>query len=252
METIPRYTQGYGKGSGKKYDKKINNKFELFIWNLEKHILTKIRKNNFKTTKNKKHLDFACGTGRVIKHLEKNFENQTGIDTSKYMVEEAKKKTKKAKYVVGNILDKKLTKQKFDLITSFRLFLNLDKEFRVPILKELRTHLKYDGLLVVNNHMNRYSLLGIQFFLRKKLLGQGRDKKGKKGVINTMSEYEFRKHLNEAGFKVEEVYRFTLLPGRNNCILLPEKILEKVELFLSKIPILNLIGKDQIYVCTRK
>ena len=105
--------------------------------------------------------------------------------------------------------------------------------------------------------MNRYSLIGFQFWIRRKLgtkLARDYTSKvnGKKrGIINTMSEYEMRKLLKKTGYKIIKIHRFSLLPGRKSLILLPKKIILPLEKIMSKIPIINLFGKDQIYVCKK-
>ncbi|MFA5776875.1 MAG: class I SAM-dependent methyltransferase [Parcubacteria group bacterium] len=245
------YTKSYQNNSkrGKGYDKKIENKFELFIWELEKYFLKRIVSGNFRNLGKVSYMDFACGTGRIIEYLNKefNFKEIIGIDTSFAMLEEAKKKTN-ADFLCGNIVENKnlLDGKKFDLITSFRLFLNMEKENKGIILAELCKCLKDDGYLIINNHINRFSLLGIQFWIRKNLLKE----KGK--IINTATEKEFRKLLDESGFEIIKIEKFTVFPGRKKIILLPEKILFKSELFLSKIPLIRNLGLNQIYICRKK
>lgn len=243
------YTKGYfRKNAGRSYDKVVSNRYELFITTLEEYYLKKTINKYFENKP--KHLDFACGTGRVLKILENNVKSQTGIDTADEMVKEARSKVN-ATFHVGNILERKIMNEKFDLVTSFRLFLNLNEKYRGPILEKLRSYLKDDGLLIVNNHMNRYSLLGFQFFFRNKILRHSLKRDGGK-IINTMSEYQLRKHLKKEGYKVIKVCRFGFFPGRKNLIFLPEKVLFRLELLISKIPLINLFCKDQVYICRKK
>lgn len=242
------------KNFGKKYDKIISNKFEILIWNVEKKILKKIYKKYLNNPKIN-YLDFACGTGRIITYFvnELGIKNAYGMDTSKPMLNEAKKKTI-AKFINKNIVkeEKLLIDKKFSLITSFRLFLNLEEKNRDIILKKLHKNLDdKNGYLIINNHLNRYSFLGIFFWIRH-LLGEKINRKNNQGILNTMSEREFRKLIKKNGFKIVKTYRFVLFPGRKNFIVLPEKILINIEIFLSKIPILNLFCKDQIFLCKKK
>lgn len=246
------YTNEYieKKDCGINYDNIISNKFESLIWEIEKKKLKEIVKS---MNNSDLYLDFACGTGRVINFLSKKFENSIGLDTAENMLKFAKNKNSSSKFICGNIIEDKnlLNNQKFEIITSFRLFLNLESDNRKKILIELRKYLNDDGTLVINNHMNRYSILGLQFWMRS--IFKPRSKRSNKNrIINTASEIEFRKLLENCGFKVEKVHRFMLLPGRKNFILLPSKLLIKIELILSKIPLLNLLSKDQIYVCVKK
>ena len=237
---------------GKTYDKAISDKFGSFIWDFEKELLLKIHKKYFGKRK-VKYLDFACGTGRIIGFCSKKFKFKDiiGLDTSEHMIEVARKSVK-AKFIVGNLVEKPdLVSGEFDLITCFRLFLNLEDKNRAVILEALRKKLSGDGILIVNNHLNRYSVLGLIFKMRH-LLGSKLVAETHKGILNTMGDKEFKKILDKSGFKVIETYRFIFLPGRKNLIVLPKSILFQVETFISKIPLLNYLGKDQIYVCQKK
>lgn len=242
------YTDSYINISekGAKYDAKIENKFELFIWDLEKYFIEKISKRFIFDKKNVKYLDFACGTGRLLYFFknELGFENVTGLDTSMEMINEARKKTS-AEFICGNININKnlLSGRKFDLVTSFRLFLNLEKNNREKVLKELRNYISDSGYLICNNHVSRHSFLGFQFWLRKKM--------GNRRVINTETQAEFVKMLERNGFHVEAIYRFTFFPGRKKFIILPWKILKKVEIFLARIPLINYFCQSQIFVCKK-
>lgn len=251
-----KYTKSYHREyAGVKYDEAISNRFEEFIWNyLEKAVLKDIFKRYLHGNKKIKYLDFACGTGRVLSLFvnELNIKDATGIDTAEPMVKQARKRVK-ARFIIGNIIEnKKLIKEKFDLITSFRLFLNLEEENRKKILIALKDILKDNGILVINNHMNRFSIIGFQFWIRRLLGAKLKRDIGKKGIINIMSEFEINGTLKKCGYRIIKVYRFTLFPGRKKIIILPERILKKVEIFFSKMPLINLFTKDQIFICTKK
>lgn len=242
------YTEGYQNNPkrGEGYDKKISNKFELFVWDLEKYFLKNATDVFLKGKKDIQYLDFACGTGRVIAFFvnEIGINDATGVDTSEGMLVEARKKTS-ANFICGNIVENKdlLKDQKFDLITIFRLFLNLEKNNGEIILKNVSRYLKDDGYIVLNNHINRYSFIGFQFWVRRLL--------GSKKIINTATQREFEKMIRDSSLKIEKIYKFTFLPGRNNVILLPRNVLRGVELFISKIPIIRNFCLSQIYVCKK-
>lgn len=241
---------------GRKYDAAISTKFEFIIWEIEKKTLKDIFDNFLNSNKYLDYLDFACGTGRILCYMKNELKlyNVTGLDISAEMLSEAKKKCE-GNFIEGNMVENNnlLKNKKFDLITSFRLFLNLENENSMIILNELKYYLKKDGYLIINNHMNRYSILGLVAFLLKKLGMPSKieAKKNQRGIINTASELEFKKILKEAGYKVEKVYRFQLFPGYKNFVIFPKEISVPIEIFISKIPILNLFCKDQVYVCQK-
>lgn len=248
----------FRKEIGKVYNSRINNKFELFIFELEKYFLTKIFSKL--QNDNKIYLDFACGTGRAISFVADNFRFKrfVGVDISPYMVEQARRDNagKKIDFFVADILNEQEAMKipKSDIVTCFRLVLNLEPEYRAPILKALNGLMAKNSLLIINNHMNRYSFLGIIAYLAHKLLGmplKGRNKTGRRSIINTLSYNEMEKMLEDCGFKILKVFRFCLLPGHKSFLFLPLSILFQVEKFLSKVPFVRKLSKDQIYLCKK-
>ena len=252
---MSNYTDRFILAQGNKYDEAVLRLFEDMLWDIEKRILLDFHHKYLKGSSKINYLDFACGTGRILSFMHRHIENATGVDTSHSMLSCARAKTQ-ARLVEGNIVNDKnlLNGEEFDLITSFRLFLNLEPHNRQVILESLYPYLKANGYLVVNNHMNRYSILGIIAFLIKTfhiMPPKFHAPPGKRRIINTMSEYAFRQTLKKCGFKVVKVYRYGLLPGHGSCILMPRNILLLFERFMSKITLLNLFCKEQIYVCQK-
>lgn len=253
------YTGSYLRhgAAGLDYDKRLSNTFELSIFDLEKTILRHIYESLLGSRSQNTYLDYACGTGRILALFSNRIKAKVGIDTSPAQVEHAKRKLPDTEFLIGNIVTNPecLGKRRFTFITCFRLFLNLEKANRVPTLKQLHKHLEDDGYLVIDNHMNRYSVLGMMALLARhvlryppKSLAPARTR----GIIGTMSEREVRAALAEAGFRVKEVFRFFLLPGHKSFVLLPRAILVPTEEFLSTIPFLNLFSKNQIFLCDKK
>ncbi|MFA5075827.1 MAG: class I SAM-dependent methyltransferase [Patescibacteria group bacterium] len=258
------YSKIYSQSSdaGLNYNKRIGNRFENFIFDLEKYFLVKIF--NDLQNQDKNYLDFACGTGRIIRFISQNFRFRSyiGYDLSPQMVEEAQKSIKSAevKFIVGDITKNggSLPDDYFELVTAFRLILNLEPNNRLNILRALHNKLSSDGYLVVNNHMNRYSLMGVIAWLLHQVMrwplknDLAALRLGRRRIISTMSQCEVRKLLDETGFKIIKIYHFTFFPGYKNFVILPPRILFYVELFISSLPLVNYFTKDQIYVCVKK
>jgi SAM-dependent methyltransferase len=258
MAYTSAYTDHYqdqGK-SGKSYERSIANRFELAIFRLEHIILLNLFRQLRSSDPNTAYLDFACGTGRIIDVFRDLIRTKVGVDTSAGQLAAARAKVPDAELVHGNVVTEPglLGGRKFDLITSVRLLLNLEPENRVPILRALRELLTTDGYLVVDNHMNRHSILGLTALFAHKVLRVPKKPlvpPGRRGIISTMSESEMREALTAAGLQVEEIHRIFVLPGHKNLQLLPTRWLVPVEAFLSRIPVANRVSKNQIYVCRR-
>lgn len=247
--------QGQGK-SGESYDRSLANRFELAIFRLEHIILRDLFRRLRSSDPNTTYLDFACGTGRIIEVFRDLIRTKVGVDTSAGQLAAARAKVPDAEFVHGNVVTEPglLAGRKFNLITSFRLLLNLEPENRVPILRALRELLTTDGYLVIDNHMNRHSILGLTALLAHKVLRVPKKPlvpPGRRGIISTMSESEMRKALTGAGLHVVKVHRIFVLPGHKAFQLLPTRWLVPLEAFLSRIPVANRLSKNQIYVCRR-
>ena len=256
MRYSSAYTASYlrPEASGASYDLAVENRFELAIYELERWHLRKLFATYCHADPNTRYLDFACGTGRILSVFRDLIAVRTGVDTSPGQLERARHKDPAARLVCGNLVDDPdlLGGARFDLVTCFRLFLNLESEYRVPILKRIRELLAPGGRVILDNHMNRYSALGLMAVLAHRGLGIPRKPfvpPGRRGIISTMSEREMRRTLAAAGLEVELVIRLCVLPGHGSFTLLPERWLVPVERVLGQVPFLNRASKNQIFVC---
>jgi 2-polyprenyl-3-methyl-5-hydroxy-6-metoxy-1,4-benzoquinol methylase len=250
------YTDRYQQPSksGEAYDLSLANRFELAIFELEREVLQRLFRRLRAADPGTRYLDFACGTGRIVGVFQDAIRTKLGVDTSLGQLTVARQKIPDAEFVHGNLVTDPglLGHRQFDLITSFRLLLHLEPENRVLVLRALREHLAPGGYLVADNHMNRYSVLGLLAFTAHKVLGIPRKPQvppGRRGIIGTMSEHEARSALDEAGLYVTEVHRLFVLPGHGSFLLLPARWLVRVERFLSQLPLVNRLSKNQIFVC---
>ncbi|HEX6106790.1 MAG TPA: methyltransferase domain-containing protein [Gemmatimonadales bacterium] len=240
--------------SGEVYDRTVGNRFELAIYRLEQELLREVFKRRFHSDRRTRYLDFACGTGRILAVFRDLVDSRVGIDTSAGQLEIARRKDPEAQLLCGNVVTEPelLACRAFDLITCFRLVVNLEPEYRLPILRRLRALLAPSGRLVIDNHMNRYSVLGLGAMFAHRILRMPRKPfvpPGRRGIISTLSEGELRRILVAAGFEVEQVFRIFVLPGHGSLTLLPGRWLVPVERGLSRVPLLNRLSKNQIYVC---
>jgi SAM-dependent methyltransferase len=234
MNKKESYTESHKKKEiGKNYDKCMYSKdtWSNRIWQIEKYILSKILLGK----ENSKVMDFATGTGRIPEFLEKiGFQNITGIDSSKSMLKPARKKLKKTDLLCLDITNEKdyskIKGKKFDIILSFRFFLNIENRLKDIIMKRLNGIIEDDGIFIFNIHSNKYSFIGIKEFLNRS--------NGKKG--NLLSVKEVKSLADRNGFLVKEIYSYGFIPHKRKFSFLNYKawyFLEK--LLISK---RNLMG----------
>jgi len=161
------------------------------MWDLEKQIISDFIKNKEISS----HLDFATGTGRIAKLLEEKSKEQYLLDSSKKMLEYAKKilNSDKCTFIEEDFTKINLNK-KFNLITAFRFFPNAEFFLREKAMKFISQHLKDNGILIINNHYNFWSIPF--FFSRLTLRNNGFGMSHKEIVdlvkINNLKIYKYK------------------------------------------------------------
>lgn len=108
-----------------------------------------------------RHLDLACGTGRIIAHLAPRTTWSVGVDISPDMLTHARRRAPEAAgFALGDITAPPVAGS-FDLITAFRFFLNAEPDLRSEGLAAIRRILAPGGVLVANIHCQPWSPLGV-------------------------------------------------------------------------------------------
>lgn len=127
-----------------------NNKSEFYLHLM--HIATYEYAKNF--VKNKKVLDFGCGSGYGTELLSENAESIIGVDISKEAVNYAKKN-----YILPNLDFKtisELTDEKFDVITSFQVIEHVPND--IEYVTKLKKLLKPGGCLLISTPDKKHRL----------------------------------------------------------------------------------------------
>lgn len=220
------------------------NGYDAFIWNIQRGRVLKVIEN-FKKSNNREfeHLDFACGTGRILAEVETVIERTTGLDISPNMISVAQKKVKHAQLVVGDILHHStLEGKQYDLITAFRFFLNAEPDLRKKIMESLGLHLRdSQSRLIFNIQGNKNSLR--HFSIAKRI------KKGERQ--SEMSVAEIRELVDRAGLKIIEWYGIGVCPPvLHRSFLAP--VMRFVDRLCEPLPIMKRISYDLLFVCGPK
>jgi len=144
----------------KDYDAKLFSpgSFDAAIWEREQRLIDDIVQKH--VARRHSYLDFACGTGRVLAHVEPYFETAVGLDISDTMLAAARNRIKAATLVHGDATTDPavLGGRRFDFITAFRFFLNAQPSLRDDAMAFLASTLRdRDSRLLFNAHGNRYS-----------------------------------------------------------------------------------------------
>lgn len=223
---------------GLNYDTNLYKKgtYDHSLWLIEQEILSYIFKK-YNISNSKTILDFACGTGRVSEFIEKLwFKNIFGFDVSEEMLKIAKTKLNNVQIENININSDNISiyEKKFDIITSFRFFLNAEHTLREQSFNSLYKLLNDDGILIFNIHWNknslRYFYVQMRYFYKKILSFLLRREEEIFTYRNQLSISEIKNYLNNAHYKIEEIISYSFLT-KIIYIILPKKIF----LFIEKI-----------------
>lgn len=220
------------------------------IWTLQAPRVSRLLREVVQHDPAARHLDFACGTGRITRLAEEIFSEVDALDISSAMVELARATGSKARFYVGNILESPhLCPGPYASITAFRLLLNLDPPLRVPLLIELHHRLERDGMLLINLHGNRLSLRQPAILWKR---WRFRNKPVIKGtMLNDMSRKEVERCLEATGFVAELVCGTGVLPPTVYRWPL-RSVWSRLDRWLSGLGFLNPFCIDLIFTCRKK
>jgi predicted TPR repeat methyltransferase len=166
--------------------------YDSRVWEEEKQLLDQLV-DRWVVARDR-YLDFACGTGRIIAHLESRFTASIGLDVSESMLAKARQKIEAATLVCGDgTRAPDLVPGDFDCITAWRFFLNAQPELRDEAMGYLAPKLRSpQSVLMFNVHGNRASTRWLMVTLDKL---RGRHN-------NTMSVGEVRSLVARHGLEI--------------------------------------------------
>lgn len=178
-----------------------------------------------------KILDFGCGNGRLIEIFNDKKIEYIGTDNSEKLIEIARKKYPRHKFMVAPDLNLPFSDNYFDKVYSLAVFHHIpSEEFRLQFLNEIKRILKPGGLLVLTvwnlwhlwfhpllwlryKRLRKYFILILKYTFLKIL---GKSKLDFKDIFmpwqNTTLRYihcfakgEFKKIVRKSGFKIKEI-----------------------------------------------
>lgn len=204
------------------------------LWRQEQYVLAEILKRYFPIEK-PRHLDFACGTARVLEFCAPCASESIGVDISASMLDAARQRGVPGRLIETDITrDNVLEGEKFDLITAFRFFPNAEEQLRKEAMECLVPLLSERGVVVFNNHLNSSSLIDTARRVR------GID-------IHTMSPREVTELVSGADLRIMECFGLGILPLTDRHMVFPQ-VISVAESALARFAFTARFGRDQIFV----
>lgn len=218
----------------------LGNPRRALMWALERKILDVIVKGHF-GARPFTHLDFACGTGRVIAYLESRASESVGVDLSPSMLEVAKGLVNGATLIEADLTrEDPMPSRRFDLVTVFRFFPNAESILRDEALAALVSRLSPGGCLVFNNHCHTGGL-------NRRLV---RLLRGSSLKLNDMSWQECAALIERHGLRIVSVHHAGVMPDYETRLLRPRWLVALLERAARRLPLAR-IAENLVFVCVR-
>ncbi len=235
------YRESHKRKGADYYDTFATIPHRAILWKLERTVLDRIVRERFLGVK-PRYLDFACGTGRILGHLEPRVESAVGVDVSSSMLQIARANVPAASIIEADITRSDvLGPLRFDLITAFRFFPNAEPTLRSEVMAKLAEHLTPGGYLVFNNHKNQNSLVRRILRWRNRLLSEA----------ELMSMEEVQGLVCGAGLHIVMAYPLGILPVTERRTPRPYWLIAGLEDLASRIPGVLPLAQNIIYLCRK-
>jgi len=163
--------------------------FSIYSENIQKELIARFVDSTL-GGKIPRHLDFACGTGRMTSYFAGLARESFGVDVSESMIGEAQRKCPNTKFFLQDITRNDLDLAPVDVVSAFRFFGNAQESLRREALNAISRRLLPGGYLIINNHRNPITPL---YLMHR--LGGGHDRVD-------FTYFGMRRLLVAAGFQI--------------------------------------------------
>lgn len=232
-------------GEGQAYHEKfVHGPYRAAIWELEQGLILELL-DRWLPDRHSRHLDFACGTGRILGLLEQRVGSATGVDVSESMLGVARQFLEHAELHQVDLTRQQIFESaSFDLITAFRFFPNAEPPLRDEVMSELSRLLAPDGVLILNNHLRRDGTR-----VRARRIAAWIKREPGRRYVHCMSDAEVVELAGRHGLAIVDVRHLGLLPIlKEKSPLLPRHWIRRLEGVLARIPWLARFASFHIYV----
>lgn len=235
-------TSHMGAGRGEQYDAAHSDKVDAHIWDAFIKDLVSSHIEISAADGGTRYLDFACGTGRVLKVGAQHYDDCTGIDISADMLHVARERVPAANIICGDVTtDDLATDEMYDCVTLFRFLLNAERALSLEVLQWLADHMPQGAILIGNNHMNSASIRGIATILSNRFLGTNHNHLSRRSATDMLQASGFR-ILQWSGYRILPTIKGKPIFSKNG-----QLVLERVACALQ----LGRVGSEQVFIAER-
>jgi SAM-dependent methyltransferase len=218
------------------------------LWQVEQRLLDTVLADLPIALADVNYLDFACGTGRVLAHLETAVGHARGIDVSPAMLSIARQRLKSAELLCTDITNgDSPVEDRYDLITAFRFILNAEPELRQLALRQLALRLRDDrsrAVFTIHSHLPSHKVTRQVGSLIRRAIGRD------DGTRRFLSRKQVVDILGEADLVVTHKLGYDVFSGKL-ALLVGRAGLLRIEQPLAGGWFANALGGHQMYVVRR-
>jgi len=205
---------------------------------------------------NESVIDLGCGSGALVVMVSKITQDVIGVDNSEQMISQGKKEYPRINLRLGNVLDLKVGRKKYDVALSRAVFQHLTTAQHRKFLSEAHRILKDNGRFIMHTPIDSLPMR-LPRYLSKLIV---KERKVYSGDMYSVDYVE--KLLGKSGFRLVKTHYYGLffyvLSGYGTNISLPihkngdvwNKLL-KIDEFLLKLPSLDVFALNGIFVCEK-
>lgn len=228
---------------GVKYEVFLSSRIDADIWRLQSGPQLAAWLDELVADHAGSHLDFACGTGRILEVIAPRFAQATGVDISVQMLALARERFPGVDLLLGDVTrEPGLVPGVFDSATIFRFFANAEPALREEVAAWLSAHLKGGGVLIGNTHSHTWSWSGGLNLMAHVFLRRG---------ARTLSRAEMTRLLDRHGFTVQRWQGYRIMPTIGGRAVLGRRMHIAMDALLRRLH-LGFFGSDQLFLAVRR
>lgn len=187
-------------------------------YNRRRQFFFKIIKREISKKGNITLLDYGCGDGYWALFFSRFLDCKlVGVDYNPLRLKRAKSVVKKAQFIEADLRLKNEHIGKYDIVFCSMVIEHVEND--IFFLKNIKNHLKQDGLLILGTS-NEGSLLhrfkrSLLHKFKRSLFHRfkSRNKIRKTDHVQFYTEKEIKSKIREAGFKITRTFREVFFPG---------------------------------------
>ena len=211
------------------------------VWPAEQELLRGLIRRYVPKPAEARTLDFACGSGRILKVLQPVVGELVGLDISAAMLERARVRVPGVSLVQADIVaNPEAVPGEFDIVTAFRFLLLAEPTLREACLRVLASHVRADrGVLILNSHGNPMSFRFVSSLCNTIL------RRGTK--LPRFSRQDMKNLASQCGLDLVSTTGCGFIP-RTVQRVLPASLCQYIERAFAGFPLLLRFGTNLLFV----